>query len=83
MPARKPATFSPHQVAVRYGVGINKVLRWIREGEILAVNVAEKVDQERPRWRISVAAVADFEARRSSTTGHTQLTESRGRNHAS
>lgn len=58
------STFSPQQVAERYGVDHFKVLRWINSGQLAAVNVATS-PKGRPRWRISEEALADFERRRS------------------
>jgi len=46
-----------------YGVGVHKVLGWIRRGELKAINAA--VNQHgRPRFLIDLADVADFEQRR-------------------
>ncbi len=39
------------------GVDNDKVLTWIRSGELVAINVAQKAGR-RPRWRIDPA---DFE----------------------
>lgn len=54
---------SPPDVARRYGVDPGKVLGWIRRGELRAVNVVATVGS-RPRFRISPADLAAFEARR-------------------
>jgi excisionase family DNA binding protein len=51
------------QVAERYSVDPDKVLAWIRAGELAAINVAEKAGG-RPRYRIDPADLAAFEARR-------------------
>jgi excisionase family DNA binding protein len=52
------------QVAERYGVGEHVVLGWIAAGELAAVNVARNRAGERPRWRISEQALADWEEQR-------------------
>jgi hypothetical protein len=59
------AAFStPPQLARQLGVKPDKVVAWIRSGELQAVNVAQSQDG-RPRWRVSDEAWADFLARRS------------------
>jgi excisionase family DNA binding protein len=54
---------TPAAVADRYGVGVDKVLRWIAAGELRALNVAAS-PEGRPRWRIDLADLAAFEERR-------------------
>jgi hypothetical protein len=44
-------------------VSPDKVLRWIRTGELRAINVATHA-HGRPRWRIDLADLAAFEMRR-------------------
>jgi hypothetical protein len=53
---------SPPQIAEQYGVDPNKVIGWIRAGELRAVNVGNGAS--RPRYRISPADLALFEAAR-------------------
>lgn len=55
--------FTPKEVAEARGVGVGKVLGWIRSGQLEAVNVSE--GRLRPRWRISPDALAAFDYRRS------------------
>jgi len=57
-------TLSPPQVAERYGVKPEKVIRWIRSGQLRAVNVS---DGMRPRYRIPADALIEFEQRRAAT----------------
>jgi excisionase family DNA binding protein len=57
---------TPPQFAKRLGIDVSKVLTWIRNGELRAVNVAERVGG-RPRWRISSTAIEEFIRRREST----------------
>jgi hypothetical protein len=45
------------------GVGEDKVYGWIRNGELVAFNVAT-VLSGKPQWRISPEAAAEFERRR-------------------
>jgi hypothetical protein len=54
---------TPPIVARRYGVKPDKVLQWIRSGELPAVNVAAS-PIGRPRWRITEADIIVFEDRR-------------------
>ncbi len=57
-------TYTPPDIARRYGVKWAKVLSWINSGELAAVNVAT-VTTGRPRWRITREALESFELRRS------------------
>jgi hypothetical protein len=52
--------FVPRELAARWGVCVDKVLNFIRSGELRAFNVASKTSK-RPRYRISVAEVERFE----------------------
>ena len=54
---------TPPQLARRFGVGPDKVLAWIRSGELPAINGAAKPNG-RPRYLIDKADVEAFEARR-------------------
>ena len=58
---------SPPAIARRYGVSPDKVLAWIRAGELEAVNIATR-QGGRPRYVVSPEALAAFEARRSAAT---------------
>jgi excisionase family DNA binding protein len=55
---------TPPEVARRLRVNPDKVLRWIRSGELRAVNLAAG-PAGRPRWRVDAADLAVFDARRS------------------
>jgi transposase len=65
-PANLPQAYSVQSVARRYGVGQDKVLSWIRSGELEAVNVVSSLAKWRPRWIITPEALERFERRRSS-----------------
>jgi hypothetical protein len=52
---------TPPQLAKRWGVNTTKVLGWVRSGELRAVNLAARRDG-RPRWRVPIDAVLEFEA---------------------
>ncbi len=58
------AHLTPPAIGRRYGISPDKVVGWIRSGELRAVNVAT-TSTGRPRWRVSEADLADFETRRS------------------
>lgn len=60
----KTGTTTPAILAERWGVKIDKVHGFIRSGELVAINVASS-DSSRPRWRIPLEAVRQFEQRRS------------------
>ncbi len=51
--------------ARRYAIGSQKVLGFIRRGELIAVNVATNA-AGRPQWRITAESVAHFERVRAS-----------------
>ncbi len=55
---------TPSELARRYGVSPDKVLAWIRAGELRAVNVATRCTG-RPRYVILPEAISAFEAARS------------------
>jgi hypothetical protein len=58
---------TPPAVARRYGVHAAKVVSWIRQGELRAVNIATKANG-RPRFLVDVADLAAFERRREVAT---------------
>jgi hypothetical protein len=57
---------TPPQIAAEYGISVDKVLCWIRAGELRAVNIATNPNG-RPRWVIDQADLAAFEVRRAAT----------------
>src|SRR5262249_47458991 len=54
---------TPPELARRYGIAAEKVIGWIRAGELRALNVAAKLGG-RPRYLIDEADIALFEQRR-------------------
>ena len=54
---------TPPQLAEKWGISPEKVLGWIRSGELRAVNAASRRDG-RPRFLIDVDDIAAFEERR-------------------
>lgn len=70
MSASGRTKLTPAEVADQYGCDVNKVLRWISNGELRAINIAQRLGG-RPRWRIDVDDLKAFEARRSSTANTT------------
>lgn len=57
---------TPPQVAARYGCKPDKVLSWIRSGQLRAINLAERPDG-RPRFKVAEADLLVFEQRRAAT----------------
>ena len=55
--------FTPPQVAEMWGVSPEKVITWIRNGELRAINAATRPDS-RPRYLIDVEDLAAFEQKR-------------------
>jgi excisionase family DNA binding protein len=70
---------TPPQLAKKFAVGVEKVLAWIRNGELRAVNVAQTLGG-RPRWRISPAALEAFIRRRESAPSPPPRTTTRSYN---
>jgi hypothetical protein len=60
VPSRTPREFGRD-----YRIGIQKVLRFIANGELRAVNVAPS-GSVKPQWIITPEAASEFERRRSS-----------------
>jgi transposase len=57
-------TLRPVDVAKRYGVSAEKVIGWIRRGELRGVNVADRRDGRKPRFVIDPADLKAFELSR-------------------
>ncbi len=55
-------SYSPPQISRSLCVAPDKVRTWIAKGELAAVNVGNR---QRPRWRVSQAALDAFLASRS------------------
>ena len=60
-----PVYLTPPEVAKRLRIRPDKVLAWIRSGELTAIDVSES-QGGRPRWRVSEADLQDFLKRRQS-----------------
>ena len=56
--------FNPAQVAEMWGISRDKVLGFIKSGELRAFNVASK-NSRRPQFKIPSAALREFEEQRS------------------
>ena len=52
--------YSAIQAAELLGVHIDKVLRWIHSGELVARNLGNLRDSKRPRWRIAASDLDRF-----------------------
>jgi len=55
---------SPPAVGKIYGVSPERVIGWIRTGELVAIDVSSKPGVGRPRYRIDVLDLAAFDAAR-------------------
>ena len=58
-------TYSPAEIAQRWGCKVDKVLSLIGSRELVAMNLATSRTAGKPRWRISPQALEDFERGRS------------------
>ena len=65
-PAEAKTGYRPPDLARRWRVSADKVLRFIATGELRAVNLSTHLSG-RPRWWISAEAVSEFESRRAAT----------------
>ena len=59
--------YTPPQIAKLLKVSNEKVLTWIRNGELAAFNAATRPDSQRPRYRVTPEALQAFQARRAVT----------------
>jgi excisionase family DNA binding protein len=73
-----PARLTTREAGERLAVNPEKILGWIKSGELPAINVAQKAGG-RPRYRIDSADLAVFEERRRVRVGKT--TAQRRRRH--
>ena len=55
---------TPPEIARLWGISVEKVLNFIRSGELRAINAATPGRNRRPRYLIGVADLEDFERRR-------------------
>jgi hypothetical protein len=69
-----PNFYTPRALAKHWGVHVDKVLRFIHTGELPAFNAASR-ESKLPRYRISVAAVREFEAEHAACPAGPQKTE--------
>jgi len=58
------AKLTPPEVARRWGVSPDKVIGWIRSGELRAIDVSAHPGIGRPRYRIDITDLMEFEMRR-------------------
>lgn len=68
--------FTVRDIEKLLGVDEHAVLGWIKSGELKAINVGRSPNKKKPRWRISQAALEEFERLRSATP-LTQITPRR------
>jgi hypothetical protein len=62
---KAPKFFTPPQLAEEFGVDADKILGWIRSGQLVAVDMVA-TQGGRPRYRISAEEAQAFQKRRSS-----------------
>lgn len=55
--------FRPRQYAEKWSVDVETVLRWIKAGDLLAVDVSAGT-RKKPRWHITDDAAHEFEQSR-------------------
>lgn len=68
MPAVDEQTLTPPELARRWRVKPERIIAWIRSGELRAFDVSSNPGVGRPRYRISLDATIEFENRRSGAT---------------
>jgi len=67
MPADRAKYYSPAQIAEMYGVGVQRVLGWIRSGELVAMCVSVSSKSQKPQFRVSADALDQFQRARTAT----------------
>jgi hypothetical protein len=65
-----PAMLTPAELADRWRVDVHAILLWLRNGSLRGVNLARSASSKKPRWRIPLSSVQQFEAAR--TNGMTE-----------
>ncbi len=58
------SALKPSQIAKQLAVSVDTVLRWIRSGELKAIDCSRQCDGK-PRWRVTASEFEDFQIRRS------------------
>ncbi len=58
---------TPPQIARLWGISPDKVVAWIKAGELPAIDGATRANGKRPRYLIDVADLGEFERRRSTS----------------
>jgi hypothetical protein len=71
-------TYRPPEIAKLYGVSVQKILAWIRNQELRAVDISQRRGAK-PRWVVYAEDLAEFERRRSSTPNVATPAPSRSR----
>ena len=59
------ATLTPPELAKCWRVKAEKIIAWIRRGELRAFDVSATPGVGRPQYRIPIDAIVEFEQRRS------------------
>ena len=65
MPAVEHHTLTPPELARRWRVKPERVIAWIRSGELRAFDVSSRPGVGKPRYRIPEDAIVEFQQRRS------------------
>lgn len=55
-----PKFLTPSQVAAELSIDVGKVYEWIKTGQLVAVDLAEKPQGRKPRYRISRDSLVAF-----------------------
>ena len=66
--AAAPQFLTPPQISRQLGVSAEKIIGWIRRGELKAADVSDKPGVGRPRYRIDPADLVTFLNSRTPTT---------------
>jgi hypothetical protein len=64
---RPPAGYTPSELAVRWRISREKVLGWIHNGQLAAINTSRTMCGK-PRFLVTPEALARFEANRQAVT---------------
>jgi hypothetical protein len=66
-PVETRVKLTPPMLAERWGISREKVIAWIENNELRAVNIATTLEGKHKRWLIDIADVLAFEAARSNS----------------
>lgn len=71
-------TYSIKDLQEKYAVGEHTILRWIHQGDLIALDVS-RTKGGRPKWRVTAESLVAFEQTRSSSPPAPKPSRRRGK----